>query len=302
MTETRLRGASAAPSEAQTQATPSGGTDAPSATDEAIRSAVQTIYRDGIVGLQGAFSREWVERLREDMMTAFWAAIQRPGGAISRGPRRWYIEVHPEDISGFVDLVTHPWVRAISEAALGPDYRFVEIGFDVPFQGARNQPWHRDFEMPRQTRDEHRLTSLAFNLTGVDVTEDMGPFEIALGTQWDDIAGAKDDMFPDRSRWQRYISRAVQKLPQRGDISARSALTIHRGTANRSNEARPVLVVAADAPDGTNANHHDLQVTRDYLDSLPAQVRDHLTCRVTDELEPIIQHHVIEGLLEADYG
>ena len=94
----------------------------------------------------------------------------------------------------------------------------------------------------------------------------------------------------------------MQKLPQRGDISARSALTIHRGTANQSTEPRPVLVVAADAPDGTNANHHDLQVTSAYFESLPAQVRDHLTCRVTDELEPIIQHHVIEGLLEADYG
>jgi hypothetical protein len=43
-------------------------------------------------------------------------------------------------------------------------------------------------------------------------------------------------------------------------------------------------------------------VTKAYLDSLPAQVRDHLTCRVTDELQPIIQHHVIEGLLEADYS
>jgi hypothetical protein len=109
-------------------------------------------------------------------------------------------------------------------------------------------------------------------------------------------------MFPDKSLWDRYIARAVQKLPQRGDISARSALTIHRGTANRSNEARPVLVVAADAPDGTNANHHDLQVTRGYLDSLPAQVRDHLTYRVTEDLEPVLQHHVIEGLLEPDYG
>jgi hypothetical protein len=109
-------------------------------------------------------------------------------------------------------------------------------------------------------------------------------------------------MFPNRSLWGRYISRAVQKLPQRGDISARSALTIHRGTANRSNDARPVLVVGDDAPDATNANHHDLQVTRAYLDSLPAQVRDHLACRVTDELQPLIQHHMIEGLLEADYG
>ena len=78
-------------------------------------------------------------------------------------------------------------------------------------------------------------------------------------------------MFPDRSRWERYISRAVQKMPQRGDISARSALTIHRGTANRSNEARPVLVIGVDAPDAANAKHHDLQVTRAFLDSLPGQ-------------------------------
>jgi hypothetical protein len=30
-------------------------------------------------------------------------------------------------------------------------------------------------------------------------------------------------------------------------------------------------------------------------------VRDHLTYRVADELEPIIQHHVIDGLLEPGY-
>jgi hypothetical protein len=57
-----------------------------------------------------------------------------------------------------------------------------------------------------------------------------------------------------------------------------------------------------DAPDASNARHHDLQVTRAYVDSLPPRVRDHLTYRVTGELEPVIQHHVIEGLLQADYG
>ncbi len=57
-----------------------------------------------------------------------------------------------------------------------------------------------------------------------------------------------------------------------------------------------------DAPDATNANHHDLQVTRAYVDSLPAIVRDHLTYRVADELTQVIQHHVIEGLLEPDYS
>jgi hypothetical protein len=61
------------------------------------------------------------------------------------------------------------------------------------------------------------------------------------------------------------------------------------------------LVVGVDAPDATNSAHHDLQVTRDYLDSLPPRVRDHLTYRLTESLETIIQHHVIEGLLTPAY-
>lgn len=260
------------------------------------------LYGDGIIGLKQAFAPEFADRLHEDIMALFEEARAVPGGALPRGPERWYVEVQPERVRGFVEIATHPWFVAVCEAVLGPEYKIVEIGFDIPFPGAADQPWHRDFPAPEATLKGRRLNSLAFNLTAVDTKPEHGPFEIALGTQWDDLAGSKDEMFPDRSLWRRYASRSVQKLPQRGDISARSALTIHRGTANRSDEARPVLVVAADAPDATNAAHHDLQVTRSYLDSLPPRVRDHLTYRVTDELESVIQHHVIDGLLEPDYG
>ena len=260
------------------------------------------LYGGGIIGRKGAFTPDWADRLREEIMSLFEEARAVPGGALPRGPQRWYVEVQPERISGFVDVATHPWFVAVCEAVLGPDYRIVEVGFDIPFPGAADQPWHRDFPSPEATLRGRRLNSLAFNLTTVDTRPEHGPFEIAPGTQWDDIPGAKDGMFPDKSLWDRYISRATQKLPQRGDISARSALTIHRGTANRSHEARPVLVIGVDAPDATNAAHHDLQVTRAYVDTLPALVRDHLTYRVADELTHVIQHHVIEGLLEADYG
>jgi hypothetical protein len=260
------------------------------------------LYGDGIIGLKRAFAPEWADRLREEIMSLFEDARAVPGGSLPRGPQRWYVEVQPERISGFVDIASHPWFVSVCEAVLGPDYRIVEVGFDIPFPGAADQPWHRDFPSPEATLRGRRLNSLAFNLTTVDTRPEHGPFEVAPGTQWDDIPGAKDGMFPDKSLWDRYISRATQKLPQRGDISARSALTIHRGTANRSNEARPVLVIGVDAPDATNAAHHDLQVTRAYVDTLPALVRDHLTYRVADELTQVIQHHVIEGLLEADYG
>jgi hypothetical protein len=81
-----------------------------------------------------------------------------------------------------------------------------------------------------------------------------------------------------------------------GDISARSALTIHRGTPNRSREQRPVLVVGVDAPGARNAERHDVQVTEEYGASLPEVIRRHLGGRVVRKLEPIVQAHQIEKL------
>ncbi|GAA2101829.1 hypothetical protein GCM10009801_75400 [Streptomyces albiaxialis] len=110
-----------------------------------VGDAVRALYTDGITARRGAFAPEWADRVREDIEQAFEEARQRPGGAVGRGPNRYYVEIHPEQLRGFVDLVDHPWVRAVSEAVLGPDYRIVELGFDIPFAGAVNQPWHRDF-------------------------------------------------------------------------------------------------------------------------------------------------------------
>ena len=255
------------------------------------------LYGDGIIGLKGAFSREWVEQLHEDVVALYKVALQRPGGAVGRGPQRHYVEIHPEDIRGFVDLATHPWVVAVCEAVLGPSYKIVEIGFDVPNPGAMAQPWHRDFPAPEDTVVGRRLNSLAFNLTTVDVYEDMGPFEIAPGTQWDLPHGFEHGMFPPKTYYGRYEERAQRKMPKMGDISARSALTIHRGTANLSDKSRPALVLGVDAPGAINAERHDLQLTKRFFDSLPEQLKEHITCRLVDELEPIHQAHSIEGLM-----
>ena len=263
---------------------------------------VSMLTTDGIIGLKQAFSPEWADRLGEDVMAAFEEARVREGGAIGRGPQRWYVEVHPEQIRGFADLAPHPWIVDIATEVLGPEYEIVEVGFDIPFAGAMDQPWHRDFPMPEETRREHRLTSLAVNVTCVDTTDDMGPFEIAPGTQWDDSPEFDHGMFPPRSHYPRYVERAVRKHPQRGDISIRSALTIHRGTRNRSQLARPVLVFGLEAPGGDAVVEHAPRVTRGFYDSLPQVVRDHLHCPVVDELVPIVQKHTIEGLVMGDPG
>jgi hypothetical protein len=238
-----------------------------------------------------------VEQLREDIDVLFADALSRPGGAVGRGPSRYYVEIHPERIRGFVELATHPWVQAVCEAMLGPEYKIVEIGFDVPGPGASFQPWHRDFPAPEDTTIGRRLNSLAFNLTTVDVVEEMGPFEIAPGTQWDPAIDFAHGMFPPKSMYPRYEELGQRKYPKRGDISARSAITIHRGRPNVSDQSRPVLVLGADAPTANNAERHDLQVTRGFLDCMPEDLKQHLTYRLVDHLEPIVQAHTIEGLV-----
>jgi hypothetical protein len=255
------------------------------------------LYGDGFIALKEAFDREWVQQLHEELINLYEEALKRPGGAVGRGPKRHYVEIHPESISGFLELAQHPWVSAVSEAVLGPDYKIVEIGFDVPCPGAVDQPWHRDFPAPPDTLTGRRLNSLAFNLTTVDVYEDMGPFEIAPGTQWDFPIGFEHGMFPPKTNYSRYQQRAQRKLPKMGDISARSALTIHRGTANHSDKMRPALVLGVDGPGANNAERHDLQLTNNLFKKLSDQVRQHLTYRLVDELEPIVQAHTIEGLM-----
>jgi hypothetical protein len=262
-----------------------------------IAEVMGALYGDGFIARKAAFPKEWVNVLHQEVISLYRDALSRPEGAVGRGPQRHYVEIHPEDISGFVDLCMHPWVKFVCESILGPQFKIVEIGFDVPNPGAKDQPWHRDFAAPEDTIVGRRLNSLAFNLTTVDVEENMGPFEIAPGTQWDLPIDFEHDMFPPRTNYDRYESRAQRKMPKMGDISARSALTIHRGTANYSNKSRPALVLGVDAPGAINAERHDLQVTHKFFKRMPDYLKEHLTYRLVDELEPIFQAHTIEQLM-----
>jgi hypothetical protein len=266
-------------------------------SEERVRELRDQIYDVGVVGLKDAFDVDWVDRLDEDVRRAFAEALARPDGAVGRGPDRYYVEIHPEQLRGFVELATHPWIDAVCTAVLGAEYRIVEVGFDVPGPGAKDQPWHRDFPMPAITRDEGVLDSLAINVTTVDTEPGMAPFEIAPGTQFDRGEQFDHEMFPPADFYPRYRELAEQKFPQRGDISIRSALTIHRGTENHVPKSRPVLVLGVDAPGAINGERHDLAVTKPFWAALPDSLRRHLDCPIVDELRPITQKHTIEGLV-----
>ncbi len=272
-------------------------------------SLTEAIYRDGIVTLKGALPPEWADGLLADFETLYAEAERRDResggsarGRVARGPgddaRRYYIAVHPERVRGFRDLVTHPLVDAVCREVLGDDYQYVEVGFDVALPGAVRQPLHRDFPTPEETLATGRLSSLAINATCVDVTPEMGPLEIAPGTHFHDSADFEQGMCVPAELYSRY-DRIEQRMAKRGDVSVRTGLTIHRGTANTSTRPRPVMIVGVMGAAYKTFADHELTMTRDYYESLPAGVQEHLRrATVVDELQPIVQEYALDFLLE----
>jgi hypothetical protein len=257
----------------------------------------EALYRDGMGLVRGAYPPSWADDLDDDLSAELARALRSPGGAAPRGWNRFYFEPYAERVGAFLDLARHPLLVALSERMFGPDWQIVELGCDVPLPGAPDQPWHRDFPMPADTRDRGVLTSLAFNVTTVTVTAEMGPLEIVPGSQWEDGADFEHGMFPGSDRYPGYAARAQRRMPRLGDASVRTGLTVHRGTANRSATARPVLVLGVVAPAVDTSAAHDLVLTRAYAARLPAAVRTHLRCtQLVDRLAPQVQRHDIEGL------
>ena len=104
-------------------------------------------------------------------------------------------------------------------------------------------------------------------------------------------------MFPPPERVARYAALAERRMPALGDASVRTGLTLHRGTANRSAVARPVLVLGMVAPEVVTEPAHHLMLTRAYAAALPPELLHHVRCtHLVEELVPLPQRHDIEGL------
>ena len=76
-------------------------------------------------------------------------------------------------------------------------------------------------------------------------------------------------MFPRPEDYPRYDALASRRFPRRGDVAARTGLTLHRGTEHHGDRARPVLILGVVTGDTDPA---DIEVHELVHDSeLPAR-------------------------------
>jgi hypothetical protein len=85
------------------------------------------IYEHGITNLPDILSVQWADELDEDVGLQFVDALKVGGGegVAFRGWSRFYIELYPERLRGFVEFVTNPAVVELSREVLTDQYEIV---------------------------------------------------------------------------------------------------------------------------------------------------------------------------------
>lgn len=202
-----------------------------------IESFIQDARRDGFVILRNHFSRKKLQQWADDFRPLLAAQVEREKDSPNRGAQRFYVTLP------FIEPYADPHfyededVLAIVEGLVGKDFVMCQLATDTPLLGSDYQDLHRDSPpLFPEWNQETPAFQLAVNFPLVDVTPELGPFEVARGTHMVSKAEAM-----------RRLEQGEAKLEaiclSLGDVMIRDVRGLHRGTPNRTKEPRPMVVI-----------------------------------------------------------
>lgn len=235
-----------------------------------------SLNRDGICLIRNLFPRSLIADWAAAFDRLFQARQNQPGGLAPREQSRYYLTLPWQDPFANAAVFANPVVLAVLNRVFAQEYRLVQLGADVPLQGSTYQETHRDFRPLFTDQFVTPLYALAVNFPLVEVTAENGPFEMARGTH----------LLP---RTVGLAKIASGEIPlesfylQPGDVMIRSPLALHRGTPNRTDRPRPMIVMGY-VMHWLHTAHLDLAIPRSYYESLPEAIRQMLRCQVVDRV------------------
>jgi hypothetical protein len=205
---------------------------------EQIDRFIQELRADGVCILKAHFSRSLLANWNQAFTEVLYDRI-RNGTASPRGPNRYYISL--PFTRPFADPAVYEDsdILAVLEAAAQGELVMPELASDTPLRGSDYQVIHRDHKLRSPDLldlDPSVPFQFAVNFPLVDVTLDNGPFEIARGTHiWSDAECSE--------RTKAGHVKLEPLLMNAGDVMIRDVRGLHRGTPNRTDQPRPMVVV-----------------------------------------------------------
>lgn len=245
-----------------------------SATD--LDKFVEDLNRDGICIIPNVFDQRLIDEWLEAFEKLFRDRQNQIGGLAPRETARYYLTL--PWVAPFANqaVFANPVIMGILERVFYQEFVMVQMGVDVPFFGSDYQEIHRDF---RPLFTDHIVTplyALAVNFPLVEVTKENGPFQMARGTH----------LLPKEEGLSKIATGEILMesfYPKAGDVVVRSPLALHRGSPNRSNQPRPMVVMGY-AMHWLHTPKVDLTVPQAYYASLPSEIQQRLRCQVVENL------------------
>jgi len=202
-----------------------------------IESFARRVLEDGFCVLPEHFAREKMEAWREAFAPLLARHVEREGQLQNRGPGRFYVTLPFVEPFADPDVYEDDDVLAVVRKLVGEDAQLHQLATDTPLEGSEYQDVHRDAPplFPEWGRETPPF-QLAVNFPLVDVTEDRGPFEVTRGTH----------MMPKEEGLRLIESGEIRLEPllmKAGDVMIRDVRGLHRGTPNRTDVSRPMVVL-----------------------------------------------------------
>jgi ectoine hydroxylase-related dioxygenase (phytanoyl-CoA dioxygenase family) len=204
-------------------------------------SEIETFTRatldDGYCILRDHFSAAALDVWRERFAPMLRRHIEREGHLQNRGPGRYYVTL--PFVKPFADpaIYEDEDVLRIVTRLVGEDAVMCQLATDTPVVGSDYQDVHRDAPpLFPETGQETPPFQLAVNFPLVDVRVESGPFEVARGTH----------MMAKAEGMRRIESGEIKLEPitmRLGDVMIRDVRGLHRGTPNRTETPRPMVVI-----------------------------------------------------------
>lgn len=202
-----------------------------------IETLTRAVLEDGYCILREHFSAAALVEWRQSFAPMLTKHVEREGHLQNRGPGRYYVTLPFAPPFADPAIYEDDDVLSIVTRLVGEDAVMCQLATDTPVIGSDYQDVHRDAPpLFPETAQETPPFQLAVNFPLVNVKIENGPFEVARGTH-----------LMSKAEGMRRIESGEIKLEpvtmRLGDVMIRDVRGLHRGTPNRTEMPRPMVVI-----------------------------------------------------------
>lgn len=246
---------------------------------ESLLFAQLNLKIKGFVIIEDVFGENQLKKIKDrfDELLAEYAAVTDP----NRGASRYGMPLPFEEPFASTTLVANPILLQVIRSILGEGIICSYFSSDTALSGSQYQQAHSDAP-PLFPQDDITLPPFCYvvNIPLVDFRPDNGPTEIwPYGTHLvgdpsmvpvPDFSKIKESRESPLGRFSEEEMTPQQVITPAGSVVIRDIRMWHRGTPNRSNEARPMMAMVYHRP---WYNHGIVRIEESQFEALPPEVK-----------------------------